>query len=64
MSLSWGYLDVKYNSGQKPKSLADEAATKFTNDFTMGPLAVGTTVLDGILTFLEAHKTRSEAMFG
>lgn len=55
---------VKYNVQTKPRSLADEAALKFTPDVKMEPLSVGSTPLDGILTFLEAHQEDAEAIFG
>ena len=62
------------NSTQKPttpadpkssstRSLANEAALRFT-DIKMEPLSVGTTPLDGILTFLEAHKADADQVFG
>ncbi|KIX05658.1 uncharacterized protein Z518_03630 [Rhinocladiella mackenziei CBS 650.93] len=38
------------------KSMAEEAAAKFTKDFTMEPLSAGLTPLDGIITFLRAHE--------
>lgn len=56
--------DVKYNVNHKPRSLAEEAATKFTSDVKMEPLSIGTTPLDAILTFLEAHKTDADGFFG
>ena len=56
--------DVTFNIATKPRSLADEAAVKFTSAVKMEPLSVGTTPLDGILTFLEAHKADSDTIFG
>jgi len=56
--------DVKYNAKQKPRSLADESALKFTSQVKMEPLSIGTTPLDGILTFLEAHKDDADTIFG
>jgi len=56
--------DVKYNAKQKPRSLADESAIKFTPQVKMEPLSIGTTPLDGILTFLEAHKDDGDTIFG
>lgn len=46
------------------RSLANEAAINFTDQVPMEPLSVGTTPLDGILTFLEAHKTDVDHIFG
>ena len=49
--------DVKYNYfGPPPRSLAEEGALKFTPEIKMEPLSIGTTPLDGILAFLEAHQ--------
>ncbi|MCJ1385953.1 hypothetical protein MMC17_009078 [Xylographa soralifera] len=63
--LSYGAIyDVKYSYSKKPPTLADEAAKKFTADTKMEPLSVGTTALDGILTFLEAHKENTDSFFG
>ena len=56
--------NVKYNSKHKPRSLAEEAAIKFTSDVKMEPLSIGTTPLDAILTFLEAHKLNVDDFFG
>jgi hypothetical protein len=56
--------DVKYNAKQKPRSLADESGLKFTSQVKMEPLSIGTTPLDGILTFLEAHKDDADTIFG
>ena len=55
---------VKFDVTGKPRSLADEAAKKFTPEFKIEPLSVGTTALDGVLTFLEAHKDGIETIFG
>ena len=46
---------VVYDLQSKPRSFADEAAVKFTKDVKMEPLSMGTTALDGIITFLKAH---------
>jgi hypothetical protein len=63
--LSHGAIyNVSYNSAQKPRSLADEGAAKFTSDIKMEPLSIGTTPLDAILTFLEAHKSDVDGIFG
>ena len=60
--------NVKYNVASKPKSMADEAAKKFSTGTKMEPVSVGTTALDGILTFLDAHDADSandaETIFG
>jgi hypothetical protein len=55
---------VKYDFKTKPRSLADEAALKFTSDVKMEPLSMGTTPLDAVLTFLEAHKGNIEDILG
>jgi len=56
---------VKYRLDSKPRSLADEAGSKFTPEFKMEPLSVGTTALDSVVTFLEAHKKEDiEKVFG
>ena len=46
------------------RNLANEAAHKFTDEVKMEPLSVGITPLDGILTFLEAHKSDADSIFG
>lgn len=56
--------NVQYNQATQQKSLADEAARKFTAQVKMEPLSLGTTPLDGILTFLEAHQADVETIFG
>ncbi|OCL13673.1 hypothetical protein AOQ84DRAFT_359555 [Glonium stellatum] len=56
--------NVKYNVTTKPRSLADEAALKFTSDVKIEPLSLGTTPLDAVLTFLEAHQSNIENIFG
>ncbi|KAK5193145.1 hypothetical protein LTR92_007439 [Exophiala xenobiotica] len=48
--------DVKYNFDQLAASLVEDGATKFTDSENMEPLSIGTTPLDAILTFLEAHQ--------
>jgi hypothetical protein len=55
--------DVKYNSSEKPESVADTSAKNFTKDIKMEPLSVGTTPLDSILTFLDAHKFDADTIF-
>lgn len=56
--------NVKFDVNSKPRSLADEAAKKFTPEFKIEPLSLGTTPLDAVLTFLEAHKDGIETVFG
>jgi hypothetical protein len=56
--------NVRYDANTKPRSLADEAAIKFTPDVKMEPLSIGTTPLDGIVTFLEAHQKDIEQILG
>ncbi|OQO04338.1 hypothetical protein B0A48_10949 [Cryoendolithus antarcticus] len=61
-------VNYRKSPQQKTPSAADEVAVKFTPDVKMEPLSMGTTALDGILTFLEAHnKDHSddeESIFG
>lgn len=56
--------DVKYDFNQKPVSVADTSAKNFTKQVKMEPLSVGTTPLDSILTFLGAHDTDADSIFG
>jgi hypothetical protein len=56
--------NVKYDFSQKPESVADTSAKNFTSQVKMEPLSVGTTPLDSILTFLSAHETDADAIFG
>ncbi|KAK0108295.1 hypothetical protein ONS95_003111 [Cadophora gregata] len=57
---------VPFKWGSKPPSKAKRVADKFGPSFTMEPLSAGVTPLDGIITFLRAHKGSSEvdAIFG
>jgi hypothetical protein len=57
--------DVKYYRKKKPQCAADEAAQnfKYTKDHPIEPLSVGSTPIDGIITFLEAHKDDTEKVF-
>jgi hypothetical protein len=61
-------FDVRYNAKGMPRSLAEEAAVKFLPEsiggYKMEPLSVGTTPLDGILTFLQAHQKHVDGFFG
>ncbi|KJX99852.1 hypothetical protein TI39_contig350g00002 [Zymoseptoria brevis] len=60
--------NVKYDFNGKPPSKADEAAQKLSATTKMEPVSIGTTPLDGILTFLDAHDADSaddaETIFG
>jgi hypothetical protein len=57
--------DVTWDVFKKPRSLADEGAVKFDlNNIPMEPLSIGTTPLDAILTFLDAHQKDATAFFG
>jgi hypothetical protein len=47
---------VPFKLGSKPPSKAEKTAAKFGPDFTMEPLSAGVTPLDGVMTFLQAHK--------
>ncbi|ORY08609.1 hypothetical protein BCR34DRAFT_603467 [Clohesyomyces aquaticus] len=55
---------VTYDRNQKPRSMADEAATKFGPDVKMEPLSLGNTPLESVLTFLEAHQKDTDKIFG
>ncbi|KAF2994238.1 hypothetical protein E8E13_000317 [Curvularia kusanoi] len=47
---------VSFSWGTKPPSQAEAVAGKFGPKFTMEPLSVGVTPIDGIMTFLRAHQ--------
>jgi hypothetical protein len=47
---------VPFKWGSKPPSKAEKTAAKFGPNFAMEPLSAGVTPLDGIMTFLRAHK--------
>jgi hypothetical protein len=57
---------VPFKWGSKPPSKAEMTAAKFGPDFTMEPLSAGVSPLDGIMTFLQAHKgsTEVDQLFG
>jgi hypothetical protein len=55
--------NVKYDFTKQPTSLADKGAKNFTDDVKMEPLAIGTTPLDSILTFLDAHSEDAGKIF-
>lgn len=59
-----GIYDVVYDVNGKPASLADMAAEKFAQPNNMEPLSIGTTPLDAVLSFLDAHKGNIEQIFG
>jgi hypothetical protein len=46
---------VPFKWGSKPPSQAENVAEKFGPQFTMEPLSMGVTPLDGVMTFLQAH---------
>lgn len=59
-SLLYGAIyGVSYNRKKKPPCRADDAAKKFGPTMKIEPLSVGSTAIDGILTFLEAHPDES-----
>ncbi|SMY29572.1 unnamed protein product [Zymoseptoria tritici ST99CH_1A5] len=66
--LSLNIYNVKYDFNGKPPSKADEAAKKLSTTTKMEPVSIGTTPLDGIWTFLDAHDADSaddaETIFG
>lgn len=47
---------VVYDRNQKPPTPADAYAHNFSADVDMEPVSVGTTPLDSVLTFLQAHQ--------
>ncbi|KAF2001041.1 hypothetical protein P154DRAFT_562923 [Amniculicola lignicola CBS 123094] len=57
---------VSFKWGSKPPSRAEQVAEKFGPKFNMEPLSMGVTPIDGIMTFLRAHKTPAdvEKVFG
>jgi hypothetical protein len=57
---------VPFKWGDKPDSKAKRVADKFGPSFTMEPLSAGVTPLDGVITFLRAHKgsTEVDTIFG
>ena len=58
---------VAYDSKVKPATPADDYANNFTTNTAMEPVAVGTTPLDAVLTFLQAHRSdvaEEEQLFG
>ncbi len=57
-------LGVQYDRGTKPNTPADKFASLFTSAVQMEPVSVGTTPLDSVLTFLQAHSANEEDFFG
>jgi hypothetical protein len=56
---------VPFEWGTKPDSKAKKVADRFGPTFTMEPLSAGVTPLDGVITFLRAHKgSEIETIFG
>lgn len=56
--------NAKFNIKKTPKTvLADKCASKFLPPFKMEPLSVGTTPLDSMLAFLEAHEGDGDSFF-
>jgi hypothetical protein len=66
--LTYGTIyGVKYDSKVKPPTPADDYAKNFTDAVDMEPVSVGTTPLDAILTFIQAHSAdtaEEEHLFG
>jgi hypothetical protein len=56
--------NVQYDSASKPTTPADQFGQLFTADTKMEPVSVGTTGLDAILAFLQAHETDADPIFG
>ena len=56
---------IKYEAGARPETPADTFADRLTGngDINMEPVSVGTTPLDAILSFLEAHKDPADNAF-
>lgn len=57
--------NIKYVAAVRPETPADKYAGLLTGngDINMEPVSVGTTPLDAILTFLEAHKASADDAF-
>ncbi|EMD00389.1 hypothetical protein BAUCODRAFT_144067 [Baudoinia panamericana UAMH 10762] len=53
--------NVKYDVTEKPSTPSDTYAKNFTASTDMEPVSIGTSPLDAILTFLEAHQDPSDA---
>lgn len=63
--LSYGTIySVNFNRTAKPITPAEKFASYFTSSVKMEPVSVGTTGLDAILSFLEAHKDDESSIFG
>ncbi|KAL8927115.1 MAG: hypothetical protein Q9208_002499 [Pyrenodesmia sp. 3 TL-2023] len=57
--------DVSFDRENKPQSIhAEDYAKLFTSDIEMEPLGTGTTGLDAIMSFLEAHADDSDGVLG
>jgi hypothetical protein len=56
---------IKYDAGVRPATPADTYANLLTGngDIDMEPVSIGTTPLDSILSFLEAHKDPADNAF-
>lgn len=61
--VSYGTIyNVGFNRKQKPTTPAEKYASTFTTNVKMEPVSIGTTGLDAILSFLEAHKGEKDAV--
>jgi hypothetical protein len=56
-------LGVKFDRNAKPNTPSDKFASLFTSAVNMEPVSVGTTPLDAMLTFLQAHSANEEDFF-
>jgi hypothetical protein len=57
-------LKVQYSRDTKPNTPSDQFAQLFTDDVQMEPVSIGTTALDSVLTFLQAHSANEDAILG
>jgi hypothetical protein len=57
-------LNVQYAQDTKPNTPSEQFASLFTGAVQMEPVSVGTTALDSVLTFLQAHSANEDDIFG
>ncbi len=55
--------NVQYNKDQRTPSKADVSALNFTADTKMEPISVGSTAIDGIISFLVSRILCSEGYY-
>jgi hypothetical protein len=57
-------LNVQYLQDTKPNTPSEHFASLFTGAVQMEPVSVGTTALDSVLTFLQAHSANEDPILG